>query len=111
MYQAISRPTARKSHTCASCGRVVLPGESYIRCVTFDGTAGTYKECVHCSALAALWQLWEWGDDYTYDQDAFQAYGADCNHLLDVEWFAQYSQQWQRPDGSLYDVPAREAAA
>lgn len=112
MYQAISRPTARKAHPCGSCGRQVLPGETYVRCTTFDdGTAGTYKECVHCNKLADLWDLAEWTYEGSYWPDSFREYGRDCYELPDVEWFAQYSQQWQRPDGSLYDVPAREAAA
>ncbi|MCA1844981.1 MAG: hypothetical protein LC792_17665 [Actinobacteria bacterium] len=108
MYQVIARPKARKPHGCESCGRVIAAGETYVRCVTFDGTARTYKECLHCSALALLWELWEYGDD-GYWRDMFREYGRDCCELPDVEWFAQYNQRWARPDGTLYDVPTREA--
>jgi hypothetical protein len=109
MNQAITWRKALKPHGCMSCRRVIARGEQYVRCATFDnGTASTYKECAHCSALAALWRLWDYADE-GWDRESFWAYGEDCREMPDLEWFEQYRQQWRDPTGDLYPVPSKES--
>ena len=46
-------PTARKRHWCDVCRWPIMPGERYLRAVSFDGTAVTWRECLWCERVRA----------------------------------------------------------
>jgi len=48
-------PLAHKQHQCGECGRVIRPGERYIRASgKWDDRTSTHKICAHCR-IAAEW--------------------------------------------------------
>lgn len=110
-YALTTTQTARKPHQCQSCWRTIDPGEKYDKYVTFDGGAGTYKECRHCTALAILWDLFRWTNCEGYDHEAFYEYGRDAarDTMRDARWFVQWKRHWRRRDGTLYPIPAMPA--
>lgn len=48
----ISRPTARREHSCCECRGLIRPGEAYRSFWgVWDGEAKTYKTCTSCISL------------------------------------------------------------
>lgn len=68
-YMVSTRPKAMKRHACEVCPVPILPGDTYLRCVTFDGTAITWKSCEMCDdAGGRAWTAgYEDGDMITAD--------------------------------------------
>lgn len=103
-----AEPTARKSHRCSLCGRIVNKGETYERQANiYDGRAYTWKSCAHCTAFMSLhtslrenvhydaegWdseRVWEW--DY-------------CASVWEARLRAMFRRRWTRRDGTLYPIP------
>ena len=98
-----SHPRARKTHVCQTCYRIIRVGETYRRCVTFDGTAHTWLECVHCETAVRLWSdeiVW----DDCYSADSFSEW-----EPLDVAGLrakVNHRRKWARADGTLVEVPS-----
>lgn len=94
-----SRPKARKPHVCQMCGRTIRPGELYRRGVGLDdGTAWTWKECLHCEQLVRYVN-----EDESYDDDLINEWAPET--IGHARLRAQYRRKWQRFDGSLYPLP------
>ena len=58
-YDSVSlgstRPRAHKPHRCDECGRVIAPGDRYVRHAgVFDGRAYSMPECLRCERIRAL---------------------------------------------------------
>lgn len=101
-----SWPVARKEHVCLLCRRVIRPGEKYRRGVGLDGTAFTFKECLHCRAVMDLAD--PTGGDCEYDDSVlgeWEPYG-----ITEMRWKVQWARSWERRDGQLYPVPSKEAS-
>lgn len=98
-------PTARKPHRCELCGRTIHPGERYDRSSNLgDGHLYTWKECLHCKALAALlWALDVPDYDYGLGPDDVGEWEPQTVPLLRLK--ALFLRRWTRTDGTLYPVP------
>lgn len=50
-YQ-VSRPIARKAHTCCECRTIILPGKQYtVESGLWDGDFQTFKTCPDCMSV------------------------------------------------------------
>jgi hypothetical protein len=112
-HSVTTTQTAKAVHSCLSCYRTIDPGEKYYKTVTFDGTALTYKQCVHCDVLAARWHLYRWSNWEGCGREDFQEYGRDAarDTISDARLYVQWTRGWRRRDGGLYPVPRTEVAA
>lgn len=98
-----THPKARKIHYCEMCRRVISPGEQYSSSRNLGGgTAFTWKECAHCTALIA-YVLRLWGDDW-YDANFLLDWEPTTLDHLRLKALA-IRRQWRHRDGSLYPVP------
>lgn len=64
-FQAISKPIARKSHTCCECGGSIAPGKQYqLVAGSWEGVMWSFKTCSPC-VEAREWATDqpEWGGD------------------------------------------------
>ncbi len=108
-----SKPTARKRHICASCRRIIEPGEVYRRGAGMDGgTAWTWKECLHCAALILRINdlVDDDGEGYSWESFADYArgdYGFET--VADLRAAAGWRMQWRTRRGTLLPVPERKA--
>ena len=96
-----SNPRARKKHKCSMCYRIIQRGETYMRGVTFDGTAWTWKECAHCEALFTV-MVNTWGESEYSADDADEW---EPQTLGELRVKVQWKKAWTRADGSLFPVP------
>ncbi len=95
-----THPTARKRHSCETCGWSIRPGERYRRGVGFDGgTAWTWKECLWCERAGAAYCRDHHDDEYNTDSIA---------EWLFAEHPATYTAMragWRYPDGERLPLP------
>ena len=112
---ASSRPVrARKTHTCMECLRAIRPGEFYLReAGCWEGDFWQQKTCMHCGALRELVAEVDGGYMENY-------YGGLVSWVTDLvtefkcgptllRGAVNFKRKWQRPDGSLVEVPTSEA--
>lgn len=62
-----SRPIARKHHRCEECGRLIAPGQRYLRQFNTDGgDAWTFKAHEDCAAMGQKYRTknFIWSDDW-----------------------------------------------
>jgi hypothetical protein len=105
---ADARPVAKAAHRCAECGRVIEPGERYLReRYVWDGKFTVHKTCAHCE-VARDWLAQECGG-WLYggvEEDIREhcfgyGYGMDLYRLaVGIAW------KWRTPRGRLLPVPA-----
>ena len=92
-------PTARKRHWCDVCRWPIMPGERYLRAVSFDGTAVTWRECLWCERVVIAYARGSCDDEYPVD--------------VVVEWlqdehpivYAAMLAGWRYPDGERLPLP------
>lgn len=98
-------PKARREHRCSDCGRTIRVGEKYRRGVGMDnGTAWTWKECLHCQAIVPLVVDGDFFEE-GYGDDTFTAWEPSSVPHLRLK--ALWRKRWQRADGGLYPVPVQ----
>ncbi len=103
MHWTSTHPKARVSHRCVMCGRTVHPGETYLRTAAMgEGTAWTWKECVHCAAFVQYAYGISWHED-SYGEELLIEF--EPKTVAQARVRAQHRRQWRRRDGSLYPVP------
>ena len=109
MNWSISYPTARKTHICAMCSRIINPGERYLRGSGFgDGTVWSWSECVHCEAVRRLYDITD-GDEY--DADLFDCWADEARDVTELRHAAGFRMKWRTKLGNLLLVPNREPSA
>lgn len=108
-FTSHTRRVANRPHVCETCGRTIDRGETYDRQFTADGHVWVYKECVHCTALVARWNIWEFADTDGYGMDDLHEYRGQLSTIADARLWVQWKRRWRRYDGTLYPVPARTA--
>ncbi|WP_158251256.1 hypothetical protein [Cryobacterium sp. Y11] len=106
---SISHPRARKAHRCEMCRRVIGAGEVYKRGAGFDGTAWSWKECLHCEAVLRIYGL----GDGEYNADSFEDWASDgdARDLSEARDMAGFRKQWRTKAGNLWPLPAPESPA
>ena len=97
-----SEPRARKTHLCESCGRTIRVGEHYSRVAGLDGTAWTYKECLHCKPLTEY--VARSYDLETYTGEDVANWEPESLEQLRIK--AQWRRRWTRLDGTLFPRPS-----
>lgn len=103
-FSTDTHPRARTEHQCNDCHRTIRPGETYRRGVVMDGTAWTWKECVHCEVLIDwLYRSNEVWDGEDYGPDTFADW--EPRTLSDLRLKANWRRKWTRRDGSLVPIP------
>lgn len=95
---------ARTAHKCSSCCRVIRPGETYMRVVGLDGSAWTWKDCRHCSAVLVRYDI-AWDGEYNADTFAEWANDGDARTLDEARAIAGFRKRWQTRSGALWPVP------
>lgn len=66
-----------------------------------DGTAWTWKECAHCTALVGhICDLWELDE---YSPDLFHEWEPET--LAELRIAVHARKRWMRADGTLFPVP------
>ena len=99
-----ARPTARKTHRCMLCARIIRPGEQYLRGAGMDGShAWTWKECAHCDAIRDVARAAVYDDEY--DDDLIGEW--DPETLAHLRLKAMWKRQWTKRDGTLWPVPRK----
>lgn len=93
-------PTARKRHACSLCDGGIRPGERYRRGVGFDGgSAWTWKECLWCERVAAVYMRGSYDDEY--DHEAVWEWLSDEYPAV----YALLRAGWGYPDGERVPLP------
>lgn len=99
--------TARKQHTCAECGRVILAGERY-RYESFIDDSGftTHKFCGHCDVIR------QWLNDecggfvYTMLAEDIRDHASEGTYGFGVlRLAAGIKRHWARKDGRMWPMP------
>lgn len=96
------RVKGRKQHICVICTRKIRRGEKHVRGGAFgEGTAWTWRECLHCDAvLEYVRTLW---DDDEYNSDTIGEWEPQTIDQWRVK--AMWHMKWQRLDGGLHPIP------
>lgn len=104
-----STPTARVEHRCQLCGRTVRKGERYDRQrIIGDDGPYVFKSCAHCQAVLKITDIMDWADDdYGYTMDTFDCW--EPRSVADLRLKVGWRRNWERADGTLWDVPERAA--
>ena len=98
--------TARKSHRCNECNRVIDRGEQYkFEAFVYERQIWTYKTCVHC--LAVRDWLWEHCGGFLFDmvkEDFLEHKDEQPGRAVLRAMVAMDRYQW-RMNGKLMPVP------
>lgn len=96
MHTVVTKQKARKRHDCEVCPVAIMPGETYVRRVTFDGTAFTFKTCYPCNEAFELAWLAGYDDGGLMCVDAIHEW-ADENRTKDpIAADLIYRIKWKR---------------
>jgi len=96
MHTVVTTQKARKVHHCEVCPVPIMPGETYVRRVTFDGTANTFKTCYPCNEAFELAWLEGYDDGELMCADAIHEW-ADENRAKDpIAADLIYRIKWKR---------------
>jgi hypothetical protein len=108
-------PTARKSHECDECRRVIQPGEEYERvCGKWDGEVDTFKTCAHC-VEARRW-LVKHCNGFLYHgvyEDLREHFNDDLRYRVDGlgRLLVGMRRRWRGFRGGLMPVPVWKGAS
>lgn len=97
--------TAKKSHRCSECGRVIQPGESYrLEKYVWEAQLTNHKTCRHC--WSARGWLSEQCNGFCFGQVAEDIHEHACeDYGFAVKLLScGISKGWKRKDGKLWPV-------
>jgi len=103
-YGSHTYPVARKDHRCDTCHRTIDPGERYMRQFgVFDGSAYTFKQCIHCRAMLPYIDY-----DEGYNEEDYSYW--EPSNLKELRVRVHLNKRWRNAAGELYPIPFQTSA-
>lgn len=96
METVVTTQKARKVHQCEVCPVPITRGETYVRRVTFDGTAYTFKTCYPCNEAFELAWLAGYDDGGLMDVDAIREWANENRAEDPIAADLIYRIKWKR---------------